>query len=184
MSTCVLTIFFLAMNSSRKSTLRNGIALGALAVLVQVAFDAASTAPDGDGDGMANSLEHEAEDDRTAKPLDRNVSAGLANKGPYLGTFRGEYLDNPNPTEKDIDGDTLSDDALSACDMDGDGHHDEMLKEDDFDGDGYEDDDAAEMDTEGLWFNTPEELWHGFISLRFNASNLWSPSSAGWCGLK
>jgi hypothetical protein len=68
--------------------------------------------------------------------------------------------------------------------MDGDGHHDEMLMEDDFDGDGYEDDDAAEMDTEGLWFNSPEELWHGSISLRINGNDLWRPSSAGWCCLK
>jgi hypothetical protein len=63
------------MSISRKSTLRNGIALGALAVLVQVAFDAASTAPDVAGDGIANSLEHEAEYDRIANALERKVLA-------------------------------------------------------------------------------------------------------------
>lgn len=159
--------------------LRTAAALAVLGLLLPVSLPAAGSAPDLDGDGIPNIVDPDVDNDGIPNALDENVDGGFAKRGPYLGKYIGDHLDNANPAEKDIDGDELSDgslaegdidgdgkrddataeldidgdgradDASSEKDIDGDGRNDDMLGEDDIDGDGYDDDDAAEMDTDG-----------------------------------
>jgi hypothetical protein len=68
-------------------------------------------------------------------------------------------LDNDNPAEKDIDGDSLADDSLGEKDTDGDSKRNDDTLEKDIDGDKRDDDASTEkdLDGDGLEDDSPEE---------------------------
>lgn len=111
--------------------------------------NAASTAPDLDGDGIPNVVDPDIDNDGIPNADDDNIDGGIALTGPYAGKKIGDDLPNTDPAEEDIDGDDLADDSLAEKDIDGDGKLDTDPTEDDIDGDKRLDTSAAETDIDG-----------------------------------
>lgn len=119
-----------------------GLALGTLAAQAQ-------NPPDLDGDGVPNLVDFDIDNDGVPNSLDDNIDGGIAKTGPFADKYIGDYVNNDNPAEKDIDDDGQADDSLGETDVDADAKSDDHPSENDIDGDRRNDDDAGELDTDG-----------------------------------
>lgn len=119
-----------------------GLAFGTLTAQAQAA-------PDLDGDGIPNIVDLDIDNDGIPNALDDNIDGGIATSGPFVGKYVGDYVNNDNPADKDMDDDGQADDSLGETDIDGDSKSDDHPTEDDIDGDRRKDDEGGELDADG-----------------------------------
>lgn len=125
------------------------LSLASAVVLALACVPVWAVGPDLDSDGVPNVVDPDIDNDGIPNALDRNIDGGIPKSGPHKGRYIGDYLDNDNPAEKDIDDDGLADDSLGEADIDGDGKRDDSVVEGDVDGDHRLDHSSAETDMDG-----------------------------------